>query len=128
MDLEPVSSIHNVYSELLTINICPTVEANRYDYRFRSNVHDSIRHQVETMQTGTTEFKILMWGPDRAVNVWTVPDDQITNIVEEAVFTIRNSRPNDFIGFSVMRSLSSQELERLMKKPDERMHILRTTS
>ena len=79
------------------------------------------------MEKGKKEFKILMWGPERPVNVWTVSDHRINDIVEEAVFTIRNSRPNEFIGFSVMRNMTPRDLERLRKEQEENISIIQST-
>ena len=76
------------------------------------------------MEKGKKEFKILMWGPKDPVNVWTVSDHKIKDIVEEAVFTIRNSRPNEFIGFSVMRNMTPRELEKVIKKKEEKISII----
>jgi hypothetical protein len=70
------------------------------------------------MKQGKDAFKILIWGPEGPVNVWTVPYHRINELVKKAIFTIRKSHFNEFVGFSVMRNMTLQELERLSKQQD----------
>jgi len=79
------------------------------------------------LEKGKKEFKILMWGPERLVYVWTVSDQRIDDLVKEAVFTLKHSRPNEFIGFSVMRNITPQELERLKQEHEENKKITDST-
>jgi len=80
---------------------------------------------VGTMDNGKQGFKILMWGPEGPINVWTVSDHRISDIVEEAIVTIKNSRLNEFVGFSVMRNMTQQELETLSKHQEEKLQIIK---